>query len=360
MPVMHGQVVHSNDTNYQSGNGAFDIASDSDESRAPSTGSMQLQNTPDLDASFDEESSDEKVPTLHIGTALEENVAADDNETELSTEAELLLTRFAGLIVDVNEDSANHTDDQIDGFQDISATEADQFDAQIVADMADLQHGTQQCYICTEDVCHSKVLQLACGEHWLCHNCIADPFEAAVQNESCYPPKCCDDNGPLRIEDIEHLLATSHPDLNSRYNAKLEEYHMDKRFRRYCGVQDCHTFLSPDSYEHNKEHNLTSADCPTCNRTTCIFCTKIVFKLMAHECESTATTMNVDYSQAARFKICPFCDRPGLLDDGCNHVTCECGEEWCFVCIRKWSGGYNHEACGQYNVCLPSSTLVTC
>lgn len=291
---------------------------------------VQIHNTPTLDA----------IPDHELG----EEVSAEEQQDELSPEeAELLFMRFVGLIEEVVEEDADSEG---------SATAVDQYDAQVVADMNDLQFGTQQCYICTDDVCYSKVLQLGCEEHWICHDCIADPFEQAIQQESCYPPRCCDMTGPLKIEDFAHLLAIAHPDLTARYDAKLQEYHMDKRFRRYCGSDDCKTFLSPDGYERDEEHNFTTADCPTCKRTTCVFCTKIVFKATPHECKSTIAKLNEDYSPEARFKYCPFCERPGLLDEGCNHVTCECGEEWCFVCIRKWNGGYNHEDCGQYNVCI--------
>lgn len=280
------------------------------------------------------------APTLDtiLDQATDENVSDEEQEVELEEAID-------------EEDTTTDTEDQDDDTED-SLMVADRIEAQAVADMNDLQFGTQQCYICTDDVCYSKVLQLGCEEHWICHDCIADPFEQAIQQESCYPPKCCDGTGPLRIEDFEHLFATSHPDLIARYDGKLQEYHMDKRFRRYCGSTDCKTFLGPDSYEQDEEHNLTTADCPTCNRTTCVFCTKLIFKGTSHECESKVVKLNEDYSEEARFKYCPFCERPGLLEEGCNHVVCECKEEWCFICIRKWNGGYDHEECGQYNVCM--------
>jgi IBR domain, a half RING-finger domain len=296
----------------------------------PSLDNILIQNTPNLETVPDHGLNDDVTQISDLDTG---NNALDDGQS------------------DGSEDSTSQADNPNVNSEDSSAIPADQSNAQIVADMADLQFGTQQCYICTEDVCHSKVLQIGCGEHWICHNCIADPFELAIQHESHYPPKCCDYTGPLRIEDFEHLLAISHPDLAIRYTSKVQEYHMDKRFRRYCGAEDCDTFLNPDSYDRDEEHNLTTADCLTCNRTTCIFCTKIVFKAMLHECESALIKLNKDYSEEARFKYCPYCECPGLLDEGCNHVTCECGEEWCFVCIRKWNGGHGHEECGQYNVC---------
>lgn len=274
---------------------------------------------------------------------LDGDVSGQEQVVELSPEeAELLAMRFVDLI----EETDSQTEDQ-DGYSD-----DEYYNARAVADLNHLQFGTQQCYICTDDVCHSNVLQLGCGDHWLCHDCIASPFEQAIQQESCYPPRCCDSTGPLNIGDFAHLLAMSHPDVVVRYDAKLQEYHMDKRFRRYCGSSECKTFLNPERYELDAENDTTTGDCPACNRTTCVSCKKIVCKATSHDCESTVLKSNKDYSAEARFKYCPFCECPGLLDEGCNHVTCECGEEWCFVCLRKWNDGYDHEECGQYNVCL--------
>lgn len=273
------------------------------------------------------------APNDRPGAATEHPLVIHQEDPELES------MRFVDLIEEdnISDDNTVHDDDQLN--------------AQALADLANLHFGTQECYICFEDVQLFKVLQLTCGEHWICHECIAEPFELAIKQESLYPPKCCNNTGPLKIEDFEHLLAKDHPDLPARYESKLQEYHMEKRFRRYCGVEDCHTFLNPDNYEQNDEHKLTTADCPQCNRTTCIFCTKVVFKDMSHNCEPEITKLNKDYSVEARFKNCPYCERPGLLDEGCNHVTCDCGEEWCFICLRKWNSGRNHHECGQYNVC---------
>lgn len=258
---------------------------------------------------------------------------------------------------ELSEDLDNNSEDLDANVEDLNASfenlrlsdPGNEVNAQVVSDMADLQFGTEKCYICFDDVCHAKVLQLGCGEHWICHDCIAVPFELAIQNESHYPQRCCDWAGPLRIEDFEHLLAISNPDLAAQYTFKLEEYHMDIRFRRYCGAEECHCFLSPEIYERSEDGNLTTADCPKCSRATCIFCTKLVSKTEPHDCEPNANKVNEDYSKEARFKYCPYCRRPGLLDEGCNHVTCECGAQWCFVCLRKWNNGVDHGDCGQYN-----------
>lgn len=109
--------------------------------------------------------------------------------------------------------------------------EEEQRQAQLAADMADSQ-GAQNCYICSDDVIYANILQLSCGEHWICKDCLPSVFENALSQESSYPPQCCHDMEQILIEDFEYLLSLTHPDLILRYKAKGEEYKTDVRFRR--------------------------------------------------------------------------------------------------------------------------------
>jgi len=44
-----------------------------------------------------------------------------------------------------------------------------------------------------------------------------------------------------------------------------------------------------------------------------------------------------------QIKPCPFCGLAVERIEGCNHVSCRCGGEWCFVCGLRW--GRKHYAC---------------
>ena len=50
-------------------------------------------------------------------------------------------------------------------------------------------------------------------------------------------------------------------------------------------------------------------------------------------------------------KKCPHCGIRTLQPDGCNHVRCECGHKWCFVCNMRvednWNGHNAHYYIGQ-------------
>jgi hypothetical protein len=40
--------------------------------------------------------------------------------------------------------------------------------------------------------------------------------------------------------------------------------------------------------------------------------------------------------QFREWKRCPNCRMFIQKDGGCNHITCECGHEFCFVCLADW------------------------
>ena len=66
-----------------------------------------------------------------------------------------------------------------------------------------------------------------------------------------------------------------------------------------------------------------------------------------HDCEQSPNKVDVDYSsEENRQKFCPYCSKAVVLVDGCNHITCHCKNEWCFLCLEPWAG--DHE-CPDHN-----------
>jgi len=58
------------------------------------------------------------------------------------------------------------------------------------------------------------------------------------------------------------------------------------------------------------------------------------------------SSTNYDYTSVARAiraKMCPGCSIRVQRIDGCNHMTCSCGMEWCYVCQCPWN--VSHYSC---------------
>lgn len=45
--------------------------------------------------------------------------------------------------------------------------------------------------------------------------------------------------------------------------------------------------------------------------------------------------LNNNYIQS-HTKICPRCSTPIEKNGGCDHITCRCGHEFCYVCLGNW------------------------
>lgn len=178
--------------------------------------------------------------------------------------------------------------------------------------------------------------------------CLTGFFEQAIKSQSQYPPKCCGQAIPF--EKVEEFLPG---DTKTRYRIKTKEYHTDPRFRRYCPSD--HSFLNPSMYiDIGESDQTTVTECSTCKKFVCIVCLDFVSeeKDGKHDCKPPPLNeLNKNYSPQTRYKACPFCGRLGMLEQACNHVTCQqgCGQEFCFICLEPWADAVAHEGCGHYN-----------
>ena len=95
-------------------------------------------------------------------------------------------------------------------------------------------------------------------------------------------------------------------------------------------------------------HPDTSNPKMICN--ACSFATCVHHKLPWHEGE-TCEEFDCNDAQIERLeeaelsakllakdksKICPSCKQGITRIDGCDHLSCRCGQEWCYICLASW------------------------
>lgn len=98
------------------------------------------------------------------------------------------------------------------------------------------------------------------------------------------------------------------------------------------------------------QHHSPQALGPVMTCGKCSFRTCIVHKLPWHD-GMTCEEFDCDESQIERLeqdeatakllaslsaKICPTCKQGVDRTDGCDHLRCRCGGEWCFECLASW------------------------
>ena len=202
------------------------------------------------------------------------------------------------------------------------------------------------CMICSSE--ESKVrllLDAPCGRHWVCSDDVASFFENATNNESLFPPKCCGQT--LMLRDYEEHVPL---DVAGAYKAKEQgEYAVLTRHRVYCAHPPCAKFLHPASHIQDPDTKSSYAVCGVtdCGNLTCIDCKTLIHNgIQNHECKIDEN--EVKFRQMVTqegYQECTGCGAIIELTDACNHITCECGHSFCYVCGKPWTGLHG---CPQY------------
>ncbi|PQE30433.1 IBR finger domain protein [Rutstroemia sp. NJR-2017a WRK4] len=178
---------------------------------------------------------------------------------------------------------------------------------------------TEICEACWDAVNTFELARAPCG-HLYCRTCLRGLFEAAMTDESLFPPSCChqhispEENAILLTAEIIHMFDKK----------KIEFSTID---RTYCCIPTCSSFIDPQYIDSD------IATCPDCSTTTCAICKA------AHEgdCPNDVALQRIlEVARENKWQRCYECNALVELDHGCNHIICRCGAEFCYVCGDPW------------------------
>lgn len=176
-----------------------------------------------------------------------------------------------------------------------------------------------ECITCMDEFPACHLITAPCGDRY-CKTCIGQLFNFATKDESLFPPRCC--RQPIPLETATPMLTGAQ--VQSFLEKRVE---FDTPNRTYCHNTTCGAFVAPDNISGE------IAVC-TCGAWTCIVC-----RSAAHEdeCpEDPAYASLMAFAAAQRYQTCQQCKRLVELSIGCNHMTCLCGAEFCYVCGTTW------------------------
>ncbi|KAI9778049.1 MAG: hypothetical protein M1835_005083 [Candelina submexicana] len=184
-----------------------------------------------------------------------------------------------------------------------------------------------QCPFCFDNLKNAEHIEVECG-HVLCRGCTNTFFEHAINNESQFPPKCCDCTIPL--ETAAPFLDAS---LIQRYHSKDLEYSTTNRL--YCAEPNCLAFIGPNLIgRKDLVGQETLALCSQCETVTCGACRTVRHE---GECELDAQTEEVlQLGETEGWQRCFRCRHLIAISYGCNHMICSCGAEFCYLCAAPW------------------------
>ncbi|CAI7657406.1 unnamed protein product [Penicillium glandicola] len=176
----------------------------------------------------------------------------------------------------------------------------------------------RECIACSESYPESDVIRNTCS-HVYCQRCIIQLLQNCLADDSLFPPRCC--RLPLPLEATRSII-------DDGLWARLEEKSIEQKdqSRTYCSDPACSRYILP---EHVRG---TIATCRACNRQTRTLCKKVIHQ---GECNDDRAEV-LELARAEGWQRCSNCSHLIELRSGCNHITCRCRYEFCYVCTTPW------------------------
>ncbi|KAK6003349.1 hypothetical protein QM012_001194 [Aureobasidium pullulans] len=129
----------------------------------------------------------------------------------------------------------------------------------------------------------------------------------------------------MPVETVEHLLREN---LIPMVKAREAEMSTPASDRTYCA--GCAKFIPRDRIYEKR------GICPDCWTSTCTECKE---KGHVGDCESKLQKDIRDLEALAEKKGWKKCSKCLMLvehNTGCNHMTCRCKNQFCYLCVREW------------------------
>lgn len=229
------------------------------------------------------------------------------------------------------------------------------------------------CECCCEDF--NDYTSIAIDDSIVCPGCIRGMFDKALKFEHEYPPRW---SGHIHPSEFSHIFSA---DYIERYKHKEIEYKTPPSKRVYCQYQIerpikseggddvmmkevCGGFVGVRQ-KANKPDILTLGRCRECKSASCMVCDDVPSEptsILQHVCAGKSFANEkraqafVGLKRGKDWQLCPSrqCGRRIELSEACNHITCNCGMGFCFICGKEAEGDSEHWAspksgCPRYN-----------
>lgn len=207
------------------------------------------------------------------------------------------------------------------------------------------------CEICMDDDLQSYTMtRMDCG-HCFCNNCWKEHFtvkinEGMSKRITCMAHKCnaiCD-------EDVVKKLV--YPELAEKFDRFLVESYVDDNKRvKWCpSTPHCGNAIRREDDGGEVECSCGHQFCFSCLSESHSPCSCLMWKLWKKKCEDESETLNWI---TVHTRMCPKCSKAVQKSDGCNLMTCICGQHFCWLCggatgvSHTWTTIDGH-SCGKF------------
>ena len=181
-----------------------------------------------------------------------------------------------------------------------------------------------ECISCFEDFQPKEVIKTTC--HSYCKDCFERLVANAVENEAQWPPKCCLNEIPTKTV-LKHVSG----ELKKKYEKCREEFSIPVDERIYCAQPDCSMFIK----KSQMQKQFRKARCSK-GHFTCLECRQLAHPDVM-DCPNNADMAALQrIARQEGWKRCYRCKMLVEHKEACQHMTCRCGAEFCYVCGQIW------------------------
>lgn len=196
------------------------------------------------------------------------------------------------------------------------------------------------CEICLEEGT-TNYTRLNCG-HAYCRACMVGHFNAAIDGGRVTNLTCPHDGCNHVITNTEvHNIAHGDARFVVRYGqATLREFIAQNPGMRHCPTPGC------DNVFDNEHNDVREYHCAACNQRYCANCClrhPATMGCAEARAADPAAREHAAWIAAGNGRHCPRCTVLVQRTEGCNHMTCRCTHEFCYICGANWN--MDHYGC---------------
>ncbi|KAK3394216.1 hypothetical protein B0H63DRAFT_517358 [Podospora didyma] len=181
---------------------------------------------------------------------------------------------------------------------------------------------TVECVSCLEDIRPKDAIKTVC--HYYCKECFERLIAVTLETEAQWPPKCC--LNPISYRVISKNLSR---DLLTQYRQKDEEYKIPVQNRIYCSEPDCGEWIR----KVNKARK--TARCSK-GHEMCVMCRQPPHAELDACPQDNDRHLTDQLAEEEGWRRCIRCNILVEHREACQHMTCRCGAEFCYVCGAAW------------------------
>jgi hypothetical protein len=198
-----------------------------------------------------------------------------------------------------------------------------------------LKFQPKECSLCLEELDFEFFQSLLCG-HEFCRECLSDYLNLKI-SEKAIPIPCPFNGCTANVSESDlHLLIE--PKLMEKYEKFMLSNFIETNANDFscCPTPNCPYlfYYEPGDFDFK---------CPKCQKRYCLNC-KVDYhvnstcKMYQQWCvqNGQADDLFTTFVRGNKLKQCFKCKKFVQKVSGCNHITCTCGAQFCYVCGNKY------------------------